>query len=373
MKQLIFFDLHYFCLETVITEIEYLEKYSSNINYIFYLSSEIKPTLIQQVKFDKCFNFKGAHFILHKKNKVPRFISKFMMLMNLRKKNADALMLHGLVKSMDIVITRWILGKPTKIILQNHGERPFKNIFKRWAQKLANTCIDTYLFVSKEQSNIWIEKRVISKEKKVVEVMEGSTTFQFTNQRANKQNGERAEIINLLWVGRLDKNKDPLCALEALYQFKERGGRFKLQMIYSTNDLELEVIKFIGSKNLKTVVELLGEVEHEKLEQFYNRTDYFISASHSEGSGYALCEAMACGCVPIVTNIPSFKAMLDNGECGYLYEPGNPSQLANILCSLKEIDFEIQSKKVMKKFQDDLSFEAIGKKISQTILGLSEI
>ena len=42
---------------------------------------------------------------------------------------------------------------------------------------------------------------------------------------------------------------------------------------------------------------------------YYGAADVFVSGSHSEGSGYALIEAMSAGVVPVVTDIPSFRAI----------------------------------------------------------------
>ena len=58
-----------------------------------------------------------------------------------------------------------------------------------------------------------------------------------------------------------------------------------------------------------------------ELEKIYNQHQFFILGSHYEGSGYALLEAMACGCIPIVTNIPSYKFMTNNGDCALLFSP----------------------------------------------------
>ena len=104
---------------------------------------------------------------------------------------------------------------------------------------------------------------------------------------------------------------------------------------------------------------LKGKVKHSELGACYNTADYFISGSHKEGSGYALIEAMSCGCIPIVTNIPSFKKITRDGTFGFLFEPGNPESLLNILLNLKNIDKEIFSSSVVGHFNHNLSFKSI--------------
>ena len=65
---------------------------------------------------------------------------------------------------------------------------------------------------------------------------------------------------------------------------------------------------------LGTAVTLHGRVAHDEIPNFYSAADIFVSGSHSEGSGYALIEAMSAGVVPVVTDIPSFRAIA--GDCG---------------------------------------------------------
>ena len=55
----------------------------------------------------------------------------------------------------------------------------------------------------------------------------------------------------------------------------------------------------------------------------------FVSGSHSEGSGYALIEAMSAGVVPVVTDIPSFRAIA--GDCGARWPPGDAGAFADAL------------------------------------------
>jgi len=51
-------------------------------------------------------------------------------------------------------------------------------------------------------------------------------------------------------------------------------------------------------------VSLKGKIDNDELSAWYSAADFYISGSHSEGGSYALLEAMACGCIPIVTSIP---------------------------------------------------------------------
>ncbi|HEY6504012.1 MAG TPA: glycosyltransferase, partial [Chitinophagaceae bacterium] len=113
---------------------------------------------------------------------------------------------------------------------------------------------------------------------------------------------------------------------------------------------------------------LIGKVDHQQMQDWYNSADFIISGSHYEGSGIAVCEAMSCGCIPVVTNILSFRGMTGQGKCGLLYEPGKDKELLAALLSTGKMDVEKERAKVLAQFNEELSFGAIAGKINKIIL-----
>jgi glycosyltransferase involved in cell wall biosynthesis len=96
---------------------------------------------------------------------------------------------------------------------------------------------------------------------------------------------------------------------------------------------------------------------------WYNSVDFVMAGSHYEGSGTAVCEAMSCGCIPIITDIFSFRMMTDNGNIGMLYEPGNQAKLLAALQQTATLDISAEKEKVLAYFASTLSFEAIAGRI----------
>ena len=88
-------------------------------------------------------------------------------------------------------------------------------------------------------------------------------------------------------------------------------------MIYHTDELISDIKKLLPVKSGDQPVMLVGKIQHSELLYWFNSADFYLSASHYEGSGTALCEAMSCGCIPLVTDIPSFRMM--SGNSGLLY------------------------------------------------------
>src|SRR2546422_6513076 len=103
-------------------------------------------------------------------------------------------------------------------------------------------------------------------------------------------------------------------------------------MAYSSQERLSTVQAHIArSSTLASHVHLPGYISHEQLAAFYSAADLFVLGSHREGSGYALIEALACGAIPIVTNIPSFRALTGNGAVGTLWPAGDAAAFAGAL------------------------------------------
>ncbi len=125
----------------------------------------------------------------------------------------------------------------------------------------------------------------------------------------------------------------------------------------------------IGSND---AIQLIGKVEHSKLQYRYSSADFIIAGSHHEGSGVAVIEALSCGCIPILTAIPSFNKMTGPGKCGLTYKVGSETELLNVLMKTIQMDIEKERDRTLKQFNKELSFEAIAGKIEDLITALKE-
>jgi L-malate glycosyltransferase len=86
--------------------------------------------------------------------------------------------------------------------------------------------------------------------------------------------------------------------------------------------------KLTISLGLQQRVAFLGRRNREELRELYNLADIYAQISYSEGLPRALIEAMACGCIPIVTNVGSMAVVVSNGFNGFVVNPGNSDEFA---------------------------------------------
>ena len=319
-------------------------------------------------------NYKGEYsqnkvhyYFVKQKSKVSLFPFKTHRL--IKKLKPDVILINGFIFPLQIIQLRIFVGRSVKIIILHRAEKPFSK-WKKYAQKLADKCVNAYLFASSEFGKDWIEKGIIDNQAKVFEVMQSSSTFYPKDKNdAREATGVHGDPV-FLWVGRLDANKDPLTVVKAFTQFLSFQPTAKLYMIYQTTEL-LNVIHDLIQKDTKAIeaIKLAGRVDHDQMQEWYNSANFIISSSYYEGSGIAVCEAMSCGCIPIVTNIISFRGMTGS-KCGLIYNPGNDKELLSVLLQSLQLNMDEERNKTLQQFKKELSFEAIAQKIEKVITSI---
>jgi len=323
---------------------------------------------IEQINYNGELNKNGVKYYFRSfKKKTSLFPVQLHSF--IKKLNADIIVVHGTHFPLQVIQLKAAIGNTVQIIVQNHAEKPF-NKPKRYLQKLADKYITAYIFTSEEMAVDWITKKIISDKKKVWGIMEGSSHFRQINKiQAKNQTGVTGSPV-FLFVGRLDDNKDPLKVVSSFLRYNEQQPSSRLYMIFHATEL-LDVIKeSVAQRNNGNTVLLAGKQDHHEMLYWYNSADFIISASHYEGSGIAVCEGMSCGCIPVLTNIPSFRKITANGSCGLLYDINESDGLMNALIQTQFLNIEAEKEKVLKQFNEDLSFDAIAKQIAEKIKAL---
>ncbi len=347
----------------------WLKRIEGYIGILESLNNDHTVISIERINYQGEYSQNGVYYyFIPQKKKTNLFPFKQHRLVKALK--PDVVFVNGLIFPLQVIQLRMKLGKSVKIIGLHHAEKPFTGL-KKYLQQWADKCFDAYCFTSVEFGTTWISNGNLSDEKKVHEVMEVSSSFTPIERDLAKARSQAEGSPVYLWVGRLNANKDPLTVVSAFLQFSKLHPLAKLYMIFQTEELLSEIKKLFQQypEEAKNII-LAGRIAHEELAYWYNSVDFIISGSHYEGSGTAVCEAMSCGCVPVLTDIASFRMMTGRGKCGLLYEPADEAALLEVLQQSTQIDMRAERAKVLTQFREFLSYEAIGKKIQEIIISL---
>lgn len=251
-----------------------------------------------------------------------------------------------------------LLPRHTVFLSQYHGGHP-PAMPERWIERQGFRTLDGMIFTAKAQAEPWKAAGLVRPHHIIYELMEGSTQFgPLPQEGCRRQVGWRGDPL-LLWVGRLNSNKDPLTVLRGLSQVVAQLPDPQLYMVYHTEELLPQMQETIRALGLTPRVHLVGQQPHQTLPQLYSAADYFVLGSHHEGAGYALLEALACGLPPVVTDIPSFRRITNGGRLGPLWPPGSSEAFAHALLTASQQPPERQT--IRQYFEEHWSFPALGK------------
>jgi len=246
------------------------------------------------------------------------------------------------------------------ILLQDHADR-VPRFWRRGAWRRGFAVAGGVSFCARAQAQPFIDSGLLQERVRVYAIPECTSAFiPGDHAAARAETGVHGEPA-VLWVGHLDANKDPLTVLDGVSRAAASLPGIQLWCCFGNEALRGVMERRIAQDpRLGGRVHLLGRVPHARIEQLMRAADIYVSASHREGSGYALIEALACGLPPAVTDIPSFRELTAAGSVGRLWERGNAAALAAALIALGTAPREPARSRTRAHFDAQVSRRALG-------------
>jgi len=111
------------------------------------------------------------------------------------------------------------------------------------------------------------------------------------------------------------------------------------------------------SKNIKKI----AFVNHDEIASYFSEAEFYLQLSMSEGFPNALCEAMLCECIPVVSNVGAMPFIVD--DCGFILERRDVDLLEQRITSAITCDKEAMGKKarnrISSSFTEDMRKEKL--------------
>jgi glycosyltransferase involved in cell wall biosynthesis len=279
----------------------------------------------------------------------------------------DVAHVHGFVFPIVVRALRLRTARATAIVVQDHGgvrlqSGGWRRVGRRLLYSLGLGAADGFMFTAREQSDPWRASGIIRADQAVYEVPEASTDLGVGSAPAAAPSGAALPgRPALLWVGRLDPNKDPLTVLEGFARAAVALPDAALTMVYG-DDVMLPAVRdwLAAHPDVAARVHLRGRLDRQALPPLYAAADAFLIGSHREVACFSLIEALSFGATPVVTDIPPFRALTDSGRIGALSPPGDADAFARAIGATGSGDREARRAAVRAHFEDALSWRAVG-------------
>jgi len=140
---------------------------------------------------------------------------------------------------------------------------------------------------------------------------------------------------NILFVGRMDSNKNVSLLLRAFGQARKDGFKGTLHLAGQGPEFQ-RLVQLTNELELNNVVRFLGYVGNDQLPELLNNSLALVLPSFSEGFPKVLLEASAAARPLFGSNIAGNKEILEHERNGFLFDPHNSHDLADKLLKLND-------------------------------------
>jgi len=153
----------------------WINRIKAYVGSLEYLAKANKVIRVEQINYTGDWWYNGIQYYFtsfgKKKTHFPLKLNQLV-----KRLDADVVFVHGLHYPIQVMLLRLQLKSTTRIIAQHHAEKPFTGL-KKYLQKMADRCIDAYLFASFDMGINWVKKGNLAVPQKIHEVMEMSSVF----------------------------------------------------------------------------------------------------------------------------------------------------------------------------------------------------
>jgi glycosyltransferase involved in cell wall biosynthesis len=174
----------------------------------------------------------------------------------------------------------------------------------------------------------------------------------------------------ILFVGRIYGGKGEFDLIEAMTRVREQHPRAKLLMV-GQGPVKTAAQAFAATRGLGEAISFIDYMPQDELRHYFAASDVFVLPSYSEGLPKVLLEAMVSGAAPVVSDIPAHRAILTQGETGYLFETGNAERMAEaVIAALADPKRPAVIRRAAELVREKYTWPAVARRLDDIYNGL---
>lgn len=284
------------------------------------------------------------------------FIQFFFLIFNLHKSNLILVSFGGYWSFFPALFGR-MFNKKVAIVVHgtdcvsfpeiNYGN--LRSSLISWFTKKSYQLSNLILPVS--ESLVYTENTYYSREK-----LKFGYTYHLKNIKTPYKVIPNGLIIEDWESNCVEKQMNTFITVMTNDQIKRKGGDL---IIEAAKELKHCTFYFAGTNNFKSEdilpenVKFLGKLTPAELKKYYNITQFYLQLSNFEGFGVAICEAMLCKCVPIVSDVNFLPEII--GNSGFVLRKRDKKMLIGLLEEAMSSKIEELSKLSKQRIKQEFS------------------
>jgi glycosyltransferase involved in cell wall biosynthesis len=276
-------------------------------------------------------------------------------------------------KEVDIIQFR----APTGIGLYILPYLKYCNKKKYWV-KYAGNWVSTSLSLGNKFQKWWLQKMLSSHTKVTINGIwsnQKKHVLAFENPCLNEQDRIQGNLVvkdkqllnknSYCFVGGLDKNKGIDKIMEVFKELDEET----IGSLHIVGDGILKKQLKKTASQIKIPIHFYGFLPKDEIQEIYNKCDFILLPSQSEGFPKVIGEAMNFGCIPIVSEVSCINQYIQHNYNGFLINPISNKNIklmieASSLMSNKDFTTQIAiNYKIAEKFTYDYYLARIKEEI----------
>lgn len=196
---------------------------------------------------------------------------------------------------------------------------PKKNAIYRWITKFA---LNKAKLITSDSEFMSEEIKTLTNTKTITVPMGVERELCYLNRQENEN---EFKILSLRTV---NKNSNIDIIVKAFSKLVKSQQERNIKLIITNDGPEIgNINKLIDQLEIRDKVEMRGFISREELLQLLTSSQMFISILNSDSTSVTLLESMACGVLPIVSDLPANKQWVENEVNGLVLNELNELKL----------------------------------------------
>jgi len=119
------------------------------------------------------------------------------------------------------------------------------------------------------------------------------------------------------------------CIIKGFHLLQKKIPNVKL-ILLGAGSMERQLKTLVKRLNISEKTLFFGHISHDEMPKYFGLSDIYVSSSLSDAMSVSKLEAMACGLIPVVSDIPANREVINDGENGFIFK-NNPDNLSKKL------------------------------------------